>query len=129
METDGLETPRTPYEEAKWCFGEFFDAEVEYYMQNGFVYSGSDAFAMAIPHSSSSLMGQNLNKEIDMCDCWFVQFVSGRLDRLIQLLDGLPYDFDKIVFERDDEDIRFSEEHRYKCYDLSRLRERIHGKS
>ena len=118
-----------PVEDALKLFGpEAFYQLMDFYLQNGYIYSGSDAFAMAMPHCKDQLLGRDVNKELDKCDCWLVQYVSGDMSRLLSLLSTLPYTFEWIVFERDEEDIRFSEENRYKAYNLKRLTEKLHGK-
>ena len=98
-------------------------------MEHGFVYSGIDAFAMAMPHCVDLLMGRNLNNNVDKCDCWFIQFVSGRLERLMDLLEGLPYKFEYVVFEKDNAETRHGDESKYKVYKIEKLKERINGKS
>ena len=118
-----------PVEQALDLFGpEAFYQLMDFYLQNGYIYSGGDAFAMAMPHCKSQLLGQDANKELDKCDCWLVQYVAGDMSRLLTLLNDLPHKFEWIVFERDEEDIRFSEEDRYKVYNLKRLTEKLHGK-
>jgi hypothetical protein len=117
-----------PAEQALELFGESFYQLMDYYLQNGYIYSGADAFALAMPHNKDSLLGLNPNNKVDKCDCWFIQYVAGDMGRLLQLLDQLTFKPEWIIFERDEEDIRYSEEHRYKVYNLKRLTEKLHGK-
>ena len=120
---------KRPVDIAMDLFGpEPFYQLMDFYLQNGYIYSGEDAFAMAMPHSKDSLLGLNLNNKVDKLDCWLIQYVAGDLRRLLQLLDDLAFKPEWIVFERDDEDIRFSEENKYKVYNLKRLTEKLHGK-
>ena len=120
-----------PYEKARevWDNPEHFYAMLDGYMEHGFIYSGDDAFAMAMPHCVDLLMKQNLNNNVDKRDCWFVQYVTGSLERLMDLLEGLPNDFKWVVFERDDIENRHSDETKYKVYEIERLKRKVHGKS
>jgi hypothetical protein len=120
---------KRPVEQAMDLFGpEPFYQLVDYYLQNGYIYSGEDAFAMAIPHRKGLLISTEGENKVDKCDCWLIQYVAGDLGRLLQLLDDLTFKPEWIVFERDDEDIRYSEQNKYKAYNLKRLTEKLHGK-
>jgi len=118
----------TPIETAKDFFGDVFYELVDYYFENGYAYCGPDAFALAMPHNIDTLMELNLNKKLDKRDCWLVQYVSGDINRLLDLLSNLPFEYEHIVFERDDEDVRFTEENRYRVYNTKRLTEKLNGK-
>jgi hypothetical protein len=117
-----------PVDQALELFGERFYPLMDFYLQNGYIYSGADAFAMAMPHCKDQLLEGRVNKKLDKCDCWLVQYVSGDIRRLLKMLSDIDYDFEWIVFERDVADIRFSEENRYKAYNLKRLTEKLNGK-
>jgi hypothetical protein len=118
----------SPVETAKEFFGGVFYEIVDYFFENGFAYCGPDAFALAMPHSVNSLMGLDLNNNVDICDCWLVQYVAGDLSRLLALLNGLPQQYEFIVFERDDEDIRFTPENKYKVYKTNHLISKLERK-
>jgi len=107
---------KRPIDQAKECYGSNFFEIVDDLMERGYVYSGADAFAMAMPHSRAVLMEPNLNKDLDKCDCWFIQYVSGDIKRLLDILDNLPLKFEWIVFNRRDG--------KYKEYNLERLNEK-----
>ena len=109
-----------PLDHAKDWFGSTFYEILDYYLDRGYVYSGPEAFGMALPHNKDLLMRSGLNKELDKCDCWYIQYVAGDIGRLLQLLSDLPHDFKWIVFNRDDGD--------YKAYDLKKLMEKFNGK-
>jgi hypothetical protein len=119
---------KRPIDQAKELFGSYFEELCDFYFENGYIYSGPDAFAIAVPHNKDSLLRPCANNKIDKCDCWLIQYVAGDMGRLLQLLDDLAFKPEWIVFERDDEDIRYSEEHKYKAYNLKRLTEKLHGK-
>ena len=118
----------TPVSQAKELFGDIFMELCDYYFENGYLYSGADAFAMAIPHNIERLTGKPSKNKIDKCDCWLIQYVAGDIGRLLQLLDDLAFKPEWIAFERDEEDIRYTDEHRYKVYNLKRLTEKLNGK-
>ena len=111
---------KPPVDQAREWFGGSFHELCDYYFDNGYLYSGADAFAMAMPHSKASLMEQDINKELDKCDCWYVQYVAGDLKRLLEQLNSLPFDFEWIVFNRDDGD--------YRACNLKRMTEKLNGK-
>ena len=106
----------TPAQRAQEFLGEESYSIMDQHLDYGFIYSGSDAFALAMPHSVDLLLRPDLNKKVDKCDCWFVQYVTGDLKRLFQLLDETPHDFKYIVYGRNNKD--------YKVYEL----EKLHGK-
>ena len=107
----------TPAEHARKAYGNSLPELMDYYMDNGYIYSGPDAFALAMPHSTKILLGQDTNKTVDKCDCWFVQYASGDLRRLMEMLNKVPIKLEYIVFARDDGD--------NKVYNLEKFNVRI----
>ena len=107
----------TPVEQALEEYGQSLYELLDHYLQNGYIYSGPDAFAMVMLHSRATLLGVQMDKELDKCDCWFVQYVSGDLVRLMALLNELPHKMKWIVFNRNDGP--------YRVYDLEKFNEKI----
>ena len=97
-----------PILECKKIMGELglpFIETLDEYLTNGWVYSGDDAFVMAMPESSWKLFELNLNKEVDK-DTWFVYAYIGNLKRVLELI---PFPLEYVAFRRNNGKIKMYE--------------------
>lgn len=73
-----------------------FMSELDRHLAEGWVYSDDKVFVMATVESRESLLGLNLNKNIDM-DTWFVYSYVGNLKRVFELI---PFKKKFVAFRR-----------------------------
>ena len=86
-----------PALQAHTHFGDRFDEVVAWYMLNGYVYAGEDLFVLAQKHNKNALIERKEIKELDILDCWYIQYVSGEM---VRLFDIVPEEKEWVVFER-----------------------------
>jgi len=99
-------------------YGKHFEGHLEYYYRYGVVYSGYDAFFMAVGHDKDFLLGNKNEKDIDKQDCWYVHYHTGDMKRLFE---AAPKMYEWVVFEsKGHEDP--------KCYSTERIRRLIYGR-
>ena len=101
--------------QAQAFFGDKFDAVFSWYLENGVVYSDSKLFVMACKHNRDMLLERNVEKVLDFEDSWYIQYVSGDLKRLFEIM---PEEMEWAIFER-----HLNEKPR--CYKLSRIRRKL----
>jgi hypothetical protein len=86
-----------PVIQAHTHFGVDFDEVIAWYMLNGYIYSGDDLFVLACKHNKDAVIRDREIKELDKLDCWYIQYASGDLKRLFELV---PEEKEWVVFER-----------------------------
>ena len=86
---------------------------LDYYLTNGWVYSGDDAFVMAELVSRESLIDTESKKALDT-DTWFVYIYTGNLKRV---LDLIPFRKKYVAFRRNDKAT--------KVYEMTKLLSRL----
>jgi hypothetical protein len=101
--------------QAQAFFGDKFDAAFSWYLENGVVYSDSKLFVMACKHNRDMLLERNVEKVLDFEDSWYIQYVSGDLKRLFEIM---PEEMEWAIFER-------REDEPPRCYNLKRIRRKL----
>ena len=101
--------------QAEAFYGDKFDAILRWYMKNGVVYSDSSLFVMAIKHNKEMLLERNSKKVLDFTDSWYIQYVSGDIKRLFEIM---PEEKEWAIFER-------HEDEPPRCYKLNRIRKKL----
>lgn len=92
---------------------ENFDQIVAWYMLNGYIYIGPEAFILAQKCSKSSIL--NEQKVLDKTDCWFIQYASGEINRFFEVC---PEELEWVCFQR-------GFKGRYRFYKFDKLRKRL----
>jgi len=103
----------TNFRIAKAYFGADFDRVLAWYLEFGYVYSGKEIFVLACIHNKNSILERKLNNVLDFCDCWYIQYVSGDIKRLFEIM---PEEKEWAVFERINKNPKV-----YKTSDLKRI--------
>lgn len=104
-----------PIQKAAILYGNNLPELIGWYLDNGFIYSGSDLFFMATKHNHDRLINKEELNKLDKVDCWYVQYVAGNISRIF---DICPEELEWIVFEREaSEGIR--------CYKFNRLKKKL----
>ena len=85
-------------EVARTRFGEDFQSLLDWYLENGFVYSGKELFVLACMHNKDAVLKRKVEIELDKVDCWYVQYAVGDLKRLFEIM---PEHKEFVVFERE----------------------------
>jgi hypothetical protein len=101
--------------DAKAYFGEGFDEMLGWYLENGVVYSDPTLFVMAIRLNKGDAMERKTTKDLDKLDAWYVQYASGNIKRLFQIM---PEELEWAIFER-------HEGEKPRCYNLNRIRRKL----
>lgn len=82
---------------ARAYFGKDFHRVLEWYLEFGYVYSGKELFVLACIHNKEQILSRKPNKELDKLDCWYIQYVSGDIKRLFEIV---PEEKEWAIFER-----------------------------
>lgn len=90
---------------------------MDYYLNNGVVYSDDVVFVMARLHNKNQLI-KNIKNKLDKLDSWYVHYAAGNISRLFEIA---PYEMKWAIFER-------GEDKPLKCYNLDRIRRLINGR-
>ena len=102
-------------EEAKAYFGEGFDEMLAFYLENGVVYSDSELFVLGIRLNKDDALERKTTKDLDKLDAWYVQYASGNIKRLFQIM---PEELEWAIFERHEGEAP-------RCYNLNRIRRKL----
>lgn len=103
----------TMVEKAKAYFGKDFNDRVAWYLEHGAVYSDERLFVLACIHSKDGLMSGKENKKLDKRDCWYIQYASGDIKRLFEIM---PEEKQWAVFDR---------RGKLRCYNLDKIRKKL----
>jgi hypothetical protein len=101
--------------QARVFFGAEFDEIVGWYMENGVIYSDQTLFVMACKHNRNLLLERNVEKDLDIYDAWYIQYVSGSIKRLFEIM---PEELEWVIFERHEGEAP-------RCYKLNRIRKKL----
>jgi len=101
--------------QAQAFFGDDFERVLLWYIENGVVYSDETLFVMACKHNKDALLERNNEKVLDFTDSWYIQYVSGDIKRLFEIM---PEEKEWAIFER-------KENEPPRCYKLSRIRKKL----
>jgi hypothetical protein len=103
------------HRQAQAFFGDNFSALLLWYVENGVVYSDETLFVMAIKHNKEMLLERNNEKVLDFTDSWYIQYVSGDIKRLFEIM---PEEKEWAIFERHENEAP-------RCYNLNRIRKKL----
>lgn len=116
-----MKTGMRPALQAFTHFGSKFDETVAWYLLNGYFYSGPELFVLACKHSRDALIENREINKLDNLDCWYIQYVSGEIKRLFDLI---PEEKEWVVFERwgrtDRKAFKFDRIKQRICYGITR---------
>ena len=106
----------TPLQDAKAFFGEVrFDEMLAFYFKNGVVYSDKELFVLGIMLNKEDALARKTTNNLDKLDAWYVQYASGNIKRLFQIM---PEEMEWAIFER-------HEGEKPRCYNLNRIRRKL----
>jgi hypothetical protein len=102
-------------DKARIYYGTEFDEMLGWYLANGVVYNDKDLFVLAIRLNKDDALARKTTKDLDKLDAWYVQYASGNIKRLFQIM---PEELEWAIFER-------HEGEKPRCYNLNRIRRKL----
>lgn len=104
-----------PLEDARAYYGAGFDEMLAFYLVNGLIYSDKELFVLGIMLNKDKVMERKDTNNLDKLDAWYVQYASGNIKRLFQIM---PKELEWAIFER-------HEGEKPRCYNLNRIQRKI----